>query len=406
VGDREVGLDKVFEAVGQFQSGRITEEELRLMECDACPGIGSCAGMFTANTMNNLSEALGMALPFNGSAPGVYSHRVWLAKETGRKIVELVSRGIRPRQILTREAFFNAVAVDMALGGSTNTALHLPALAYYADVDLTLRDFDTLSEKVPHLTSIAPAGPHHVVDLYHAGGVPAILTELRRKGLIDAGQMTVYGKTLGKMLEEIGAGIRDPQVIRPVDRPVHVTGGLAVLTGNLAPNGAIVKQAAVAEEMLRHTGPARVFHSEEEAFEAIMGGRIRKGDVVVIRYEGPRGGPGMREMLSPTSALAGMGLDKEVALITDGRFSGASRGASIGHISPEAAAGGPLAAVRDGDLIEIDIPSRRLTLRLPEEEIKRRLSGLPPFEPKVRSGYLARYARMVSSADLGAVLPK
>lgn len=406
VAGREMGLDKVFEAVGALKSDRITAEDLRRYECGACPGAGSCSGMFTANTMSNLSEALGISLPFNGSAPAVYADRVHLAKETGRQAVELVRSNLRPRDIMTREAFGNAVAADMALGGSTNTALHLPAIAYYADVDLTLKDFDPYTAKIPHLTSMAPAGPHHIVDLYHAGGVPAILAELGKAGLIDLETRTVYGTSLGGMLERIGAGIQDPNVIRPVENPVHPTGGLAVLTGNLAPEGAIVKQAAVAPEMLRHTGPARIFSSEEEAVAAITGGRIRKGDVLVIRYEGPRGGPGMREMLSPTSVLAGMGMDKDVALITDGRFSGATRGSSIGHVSPEAAARGPIAAVEEGDAIEIDIPGKSLRVKLSDEEIAARISRLPAFEPKVQRGYLGRYARMVSSADKGAVFEK
>jgi dihydroxy-acid dehydratase len=403
---RDTGLDKVFEAVGRFMSGKISAEELDAFECAACPGAGSCSGMFTANTMNNLSEALGMSLPFNGSTPAVFADRIRLAKQTGYKVLELVQKDIKPRDVMTREAFFNAVAVDMALGGSTNTALHLPAIAYYAEVDLTLKDFGAFTEKVPHLTSLAPAGPHHVVDLFYAGGVPAILAELHRSGLIHPEPMTVYGTPLGAMLKEINAGIKDRSVIRPVDSPVHKTGGLAILTGNLAPDGAIVKQAAVADEMLKHAGPARIFNSEEDAFEAIGAAEIKKGDVLVIRYEGPKGGPGMREMLSPTSALAGMGMDKQVALITDGRFSGASRGAAIGHVSPEAAAEGPLAALEDGDVIEIDIPNKSVNVRLSENDIRKRLERLPKFKPKVESGYLARYARMVSSADKGAVFPK
>jgi dihydroxy-acid dehydratase len=406
VGGKEIGLDKVFEAVGRFKGGKITADDLHACECSACPGAGSCAGMFTANTMSNLTEALGMALPFSGSAPAVFAERIWIAKQTGLKAVELVKRGIRPRDIMTREAFENAIAADMALGGSTNTALHIPAMAYYAEVDITLKDFAVFTEKVPHLTSLAPAGPHHVSDLYYAGGIPAIMAELKRAGLVHDQVMTVYAKPLGKMLREIKAGIKDPAVIRSVKNPVHAKGGLAVLTGNLAPGGAIVKQAAVAEEMLRHTGPARLFDSEEDAFQAIVGGRIRKGDVIVVRYEGPKGGPGMQEMLSPTSALAGMGLDKEVALITDGRFSGASRGAAIGHVSPEAAAGGPIATLQEGDIIEIDIPVKRLNVKLSQKEIKKRLAGLPKFEPKIKAGYLGRYAELVSSADKGAVFPR
>jgi dihydroxy-acid dehydratase len=307
---------------------------------------------------------------------------------------------------MTKEAFYNAVIMDMALGGSTNTALHIPALAYYAEVDLTLKDFNRFTERVPHLTSMAPAGPHHIVDLFYAGGVPAILAELRKAKLVYDEQLTVYGKGMGEMLDEIKAEIRDKSVIRPVDDPVHKTGGLAVLTGNLAPDGAIVKQAAVAEEMLEHSGPARIYHSEEEAVQAIMEGKIQKGDVLVIRYEGPRGGPGMREMLSPTSALAGMGMDKDVALITDGRFSGATRGACIGHVSPEAAAQGPIGAIGEGDIIEIDIPNKRVDVRLSEEEIAKRVDQMSEHEPKIKTGYLARYAKTVSSANRGAVLPR
>jgi dihydroxy-acid dehydratase len=403
---KDTGLDKVFEAVGRFKTGKISQEELDTFECAACPGAGSCAGMFTANTMNNLSEALGMSLPFNGSAPAVFAERVWLAKETGYKAVDLVKKNIKPRDIMTKDAFDNAIAVDMALGGSTNTALHIPALAYYAEVDLTLKDFDKFTAKVPHLTSIAPAGPHHVVDLFYAGGIPAILAELQKLELIKENPLTVYGKPLGDMLTEIKAGVKDYAVIRSIEKPVHATGGLAILTGNLAPDGAIVKQAAVSEEMLTHSGPARIFDSEETVFAAIMDAKIKKGDVIVVRYEGPKGGPGMREMLSPTSALAGMEMDKDVALITDGRFSGASRGSAIGHVSPEAAAKGPIAAIREGDIIKIDIPNKTLNVELTDDEIRKRLAELPEFEPKIKTGYLARYMQMVSSADKGAVFQR
>ena len=403
---KDTGLDKVFEAVGRFRGGRITAGELKKYECAACPGAGSCAGMFTANTMSNLSEALGMTLPLGGSAPAVYADRTWIAKQTGHAAVQLVKNKIRPRDILTRAAFHNAIATDMALGGSTNSALHLPAIAHYAEVDVTLADFGKFTDKTPHLTSLAPAGPHHVVDFFHAGGVPAVMAELRKGGLINEKAMTVFGKPVGKMLDAIKAGIKDPAVIRTLKNPVHRTGGLAVLTGNLAPQGAVVKQAAVSAEMLQHRGPARIFNSEEEAFKAIVAGKVRQGDVVVVRYEGPRGGPGMQEMLSPTAALAGMGLDKQVALITDGRFSGASRGAAIGHISPEAAARGPIAALREGDTIVIDIPAKTLNVRLSAKEIKKRLAALPEFKAKIRSGYLARYAAIVSSADKGAVFPR
>ncbi|MBL7178521.1 MAG: dihydroxy-acid dehydratase, partial [Desulfobacteraceae bacterium] len=402
----DTGLDKVFEAVGRFKNDDITEEELLMYECYACPGAGSCAGMFTANTMGNLSEALGMALPLNGSVPAVYSERVRLAKETGCSAVELVKKDIKPRDIMTKDAFLNMIAMDMALGGSTNSALHIPAMAYYADIDIKLKDFDRLAEKVPHLTSIAPAGSHHVIDLYYAGGVPAILVELKKKNLINDQVMTVSGKLLGEMLDDIRAEIKDPSVIRSIDNPVHSSGGLAVLKGNIAPDGAIVKQIAVADEMLKHSGPARVFHSEDDAFQAIMDENIKKGEVIVILYEGPRGGPGMREMLSPTSALAGMGLDRHVALVTDGRFSGATRGSAIGHVSPEAAVGGPIAAIQEGDIIEIDIPNKKLNVQLSEEEISKRIAQLPGFKPKITTGYLARYAKTVSSADKGAVFPK
>ncbi len=403
---RDTGLDKVFEAVGRYKGGKISAAELKKYECAACPGAGSCAGMFTANTMSNLSEALGMTLPLGGSAPAVYADRVWIAKQTGQTAVQLVKNKVRPLDILTREAFYNAIVTDMALGGSTNSALHVPAIAYYAGLDITLSDFGKFTDKTPHLTSLAPIGPHHVVDFFHAGGIPAVMAELRKGGLINEKAMTVFGKPVGKMLDAIKAGSKDKSVIRTLKNPVHATGGLAVLKGNLAPQGAIVKQAAVSKEMMKHSGPARIFNTEEDAFKAIVGGKLRKGDVVVVRYEGPRGGPGMQEMLSPTAALAGMGLDKEVALITDGRFSGASRGAAIGHISPEAAARGPIAALREGDIIAIDIPAKRLNVKLAAKEIKKRLAVLPGFTSKIRTGYLARYAAIVSSADKGAVFPR
>ena len=400
---RDVGLDKVFEAVGRLKSGGISESDLNAFECSACPGAGSCSGMFTANTMANLSEALGMALPLNGSIPAVYSQRIWLAKETGHHVVNLARKGITPRDVMTKGAFENMIVADMALGGSTNSVLHITAIAHYAGVDICLDDFDRLAENVPHLTSIAPAGPHHVVDLYHAGGVPAIMAELTKKNLVNEQEMTVSGKSMGEMLAAINGGTQDNSVIRSIDDPVHTKGGLAVLKGNIAPDGAIVKQVAVADEMLKHSGPARVFHSEDEAYGTIMAGKIQKGEVLVIRFEGPKGGPGMREMLSPTSALAGMGLDKAVALITDGRFSGATRGAAIGHVSPEAASGGPIAIIQDGDIIDIDIPGKTLNVQLDTQEIQKRLEQLPPFELKKKTGYLARYAANVSSADKGAV---
>lgn len=406
VNQNKVDLSTVFEATGKYAKKEISDEELYDLECRACPGDGSCAGMFTANTMSNLSEALGISLPFNGSAPAVFADRIRIAKKSGLKIVELVKKNIRARDIMTRKAFENAIAVDMALGGSTNTTLHLPAIAYYGEVDLELKDFAPFTEKVPHLTTISPAGPHHILDLYRAGGVPAVLAELSKKNLIHLDTMTVNGKTLGETLKEYKAGIKDPTVIRPIDKPVHETGGLAVLTGNLAPEGCIVKQAAVAPEMLHHKGPARVFNSEEEAVEALLKGKIKKGDVIVIRYEGPKGGPGMREMLAPTSTVAGLGLDKEVALITDGRFSGATRGASIGHISPEAAAGGLIGLVEEGDMIEIDIPNKKINLLVDEKEIEKRKANFKPLPPKITKGYLVRYAQHVTSANKGGVFEK
>ena len=402
----DTGLDKVFEAVGSHAAGKITDSELMEYECNACPGAGSCSGMFTANTMSNLSEALGMSLPFNGSIPAVYSKRTHLAKMTGIKAVELVAKDIKPKDIMTKQAFYNAIALDMVLGGSTNTSLHIPAIAYYTDVDITLKTFNRFTEKIPHLTTLVPSGPHHIEDLYHAGGVPAILSELIRGKLINDEQLTVYGTTMKKMLDDIGAGIKNYSVIRSLDKPVHQTGGLAVLTGNLAPNGGIVKQAAVADDMMKHTGPAIVFDNEEEAVKAIMGKKIKKGAVIVIRYEGPKGGPGMREMLSATSAVVGTGMDRKVALITDGRFSGATKGAAIGHISPEAAAKGPIAIVKNGDMIEIDIPAKKINLKLSDEEIQKRINDLPEFIPEINTGCLARYAKIVSSADRGAVFPR
>jgi dihydroxy-acid dehydratase len=400
---QKVDLSTVFEAVGKYSKHEISDDELYNLECQACPGDGSCAGMFTANTMSNLSEALGIGLPFNGSAPAVFADRIRIAKKAGLKIVELVQKNIRARDIMTRKAFENAIALDMALGGSTNTTLHLPAIAYYGEVDLELKDFAPFTEKVPHLTTIAPAGPHHILDLYRAGGVPALLAELAKKKLIHLDTMTVNGKTLGETLKEYNAGVKDYSIIRSIDKPVHETGGLAVLTGNLAPDGCIVKQAAVAPEMLHHKGPARVFNSEEEAVEALLKGKIKKGDVIVIRYEGPMGGPGMREMLAPTSTVAGLGLDKDVALITDGRFSGATRGASIGHISPEAAVGGLIGLIEEGDIIEINIPEKSINLLVSDEEIARRKANWKPLPPKVTTGYLVRYSQNVTSANKGGV---
>jgi dihydroxy-acid dehydratase len=404
VGQKEVlDLNNVFVGVGKKAINAITDEELYQLECDACPGEGSCAGMFTANTMANLSEALGIGLFFNGSIPAVFAKRQMLAKKAGWKIMELVEKDIKPRDIMTRKAFENAITLDMALGGSTNTALHLPAIAYYGDVELELKDFSDFSSKVPHLTNMVPAGPYSILDLYYAGGVPAVISELAKKKMIHLDTMTVNCKTLGESLKEYKAEVKNYDVIHPIDNPVHAAGGLAVLTGNLAPDGSIVKQAAVAPEMMKHSGPARVFDSEEDCSKAILGNKIKKGDVIVIRYEGPKGGPGMREMLSPTSTIAGMGLDKEVALLTDGRFSGATKGASIGHISPEAAVGGLIGLVEEGDIIEIDIPAKTLNLKVTGEEIEKRRKKWVPHPPKILSGYLARYSRMVTSGNRGAV---
>ncbi|HOO86708.1 MAG TPA: dihydroxy-acid dehydratase [Synergistales bacterium] len=400
-GGKDVDLSNIFEAVGKRAAGLISDEELREIEDITCPTCGSCAGMFTANTMNCMIEALGFALPGNGTIPAVYSARDRLAKEAGRQIMTLVERNIKPRDILTEKAFDNAVAVDMALGGSTNTALHLPALAHAAGLSLTLDRFDEISARTPHLCSMSPGGPHHIQDLYAAGGVQAVMARLVQGGLIDGNSLTVTGKTVAENLE--GVVVKDDAVIRPLDRPYHAQGGLAVLKGNIAPEGSVVKQSAVDPSMLKHSGPARVFDSEEAASKTILEKGIKDGDVVVIRYEGPKGGPGMREMLTPTSSLAGMGMDKTVALITDGRFSGASRGASIGHVSPEAAAGGMIGLVKEGDIIEIDIPARKLHLAVPEDEIARRRSEWKPVETQVDSLFLNRYREFVTSGSKGAV---
>jgi dihydroxy-acid dehydratase len=399
---RPVSLSNVFEAVGAVSAGRMSEEELALLEEEACPGWGSCAGMFTANSMNCLTEALGMALPGNGTIPAVSAARVRLAKEAGRQVMELWRQNIRPRDILTWEAFLNALAVDMALGCSTNTVLHLPAIAYEAGVELPLKLFAEISARTPNLCRLSPAGPHHMEDFHAAGGVPAVMAELASHDLLPGNPLTVTGRRVRENLA--GKRITNPEVIRPVASPYSPDGGLAVLWGNLAPEGAVVKKSAVAESMLRHRGPARVFNSEEEATRAILDGQIKPGDVVVIRYEGPRGGPGMREMLTPTAALAGMGLDAEVALLTDGRFSGATRGASIGHICPEAFVGGPLALVQDGDPIRIDIPQASLEVEITPEELQRRRACWTPPPPRVTAGYLARYQKLVTSASGGAVL--
>ncbi len=399
---KEVDLNTVFETVGKHIVGKATEEELLEVENAACPGCGSCSGMFTANTMNCMMEALGIGLPGNGTIPAVYAARDRLAKDAGRAIMNLVEKNIRPRDILTRKAFENAIAVDLALGGSTNTTLHLPAIAHAAGVDFDIELFNQIGGKVPHLCSMSPGGSHHIQDLYQAGGVQALMAQLSAKGLLHGECITATGKTVRENIK--GAQVKNPEVIRPLDRPYHATGGLAILKGSLAPDGAVVKQSAVAPEMLVHKGPARVFDSEEDAFAAIKARKILDGDVLVIRYEGPKGGPGMREMLTPTSALAGMGMDKTVALITDGRFSGASRGASIGHVSPEAAAGGPIALVREGDMISVDIPAKKLDILVDEAELARRKAQWKPYAQPVDSDFLDRYRRVTTSGNKGAVL--
>jgi dihydroxy-acid dehydratase len=398
---RRMGVDSAYEASGQRSSGRITDAELEEIECRACPGAGSCSGLYTANSMNCLCEALGLALPGNGTIPAVYGARMALAREAGRKAVEAVRQDLRPRQILSRQAFLNAVAVDMALGGSTNTALHLPAMAAEAQVELTLDDFDRISDKVPHLCSLAPSGPYFMEDLYAAGGVMTVCKVLDSLEAIDGKALTITGKPIADSYRN--APEPDGTFVARADKPYHSSGGLAVLKGTLSPGGSIVKQAAVDPQMLVHEGPARVFDSEEEAQSAITSGKIVAGDVVVIRYEGPKGGPGMREMLSPTSSIAGMGLDKEVALLTDGRFSGATRGASIGHITPEAAAGGPIGLVQEGDRIRIDIPAKRLDLLISEEELVKREASFSPVRKQTGSVYLDIYSQNVASAAQGAI---
>ncbi len=397
-------LSSVFEAVGAEANGSISSDELRAFEKSACPGCGSCSGMFTANSMNCLTEALGMGLPGNGTIPAVMADRDRIAKEAGYRVMDLVKDQVLPRDIMTKAAFENALAVDMALGCSTNSMLHLPAIAHEAEVDFSLEMADAISAKTPNLCHLSPAGSDHIEDLHRAGGVYAVMGELSKKGLIHTDLPTVMGKSIGELIS--GATNKDPKVIRPIDNPWSPRGGIAVLTGNIAPNGAVVKQSAVAEEMLVHSGPARVFYSEEESIEAILGGSIQPGDVVVILYEGPKGGPGMREMLSPTAAIAGMGLDHQVALITDGRFSGATRGAAIGHISPEAAAGGPVGVVQEGDIISINIPQGTLNLLIDENELAQRVSQWTPREAKITEGYLGRYRSVVTSADKGAVCLK
>ncbi len=402
VDDQALDLSSVFEAVGQHQAGSIDDAGLRAVECGACPTCGSCSGMFTANSMNCLAEVVGMALPGNGTIPAVYSERIRLAKESGARVMDVLARDLRPRQILTQAAVGNALAADASLGCSTNTVLHLAAIATEAGLPFDLDQINRVAAAVPHICRIAPAGSHHMEDLYHAGGIQAVMARLIDAGLMDGSALSVAGGTVGEAVAH--ARVLDETVIRPLDDPWHATGGLAVLFGNLAPNGAVVKEGAVADEMLRHRGPARVFESEAEAVLAIGARDIADASVVVIRGEGPKGAPGMPEMLSATSMLAGQGRDKDVALLTDGRFSGATRGAAIGHVAPEAAAGGPIAAVRDGDAISIDIPARTLTLELPEEEIARRLAERRPAPRDGVAGYLARYVRLVSGAEKGAVL--
>ncbi len=398
---RKVNLISVFEAVGKVKTKEIDEKELKELEVCACPTCGSCAGMFTANSMNCLSEAIGLALPGNGTIPAVYSDRIRLAKESGRKVMELLKKGITPRKIATKKAFENAIAVDMALGCSTNTVLHLMAIAKEAGVKLSLKTFDEISRKTPVLAKLIPAGPHSVADLHHAGGIPAVMKELSKIGVIHTGVKTVTGKTWKSILAE--AKVFNHEVIRPVEDPYAKEGGIAILYGNLAPEGAVVKTSGVIPKMMKHEGPAKVFNSEEEAYKAILGGKIKPGDVVVIRYEGPKGGPGMREMLSPTSAIIGMGLGDSVALITDGRFSGGTHGACVGHVSPEAAEGGPIALVENGDIIKINIPERKLELKVsPEELEKRRKKWRPPV--KKLKGVLKKYYSLVGSGAGGAVL--
>lgn len=399
---QKLTLNSMFEAVGQVSAGTMTMEELHELEQSACPTCGSCAGMFTANSMNCLTEVLGMGLPGNGTIPAVYSARLRLAKEAGRQVMELLTRDIRPLDIMKPAAFKNALAVDMALGCSTNTALHLPAIAHEIGMKLDLALVNEISKTTPHLCKLSPAGESTIEDFHRAGGVPAVMKELAEHGLLDDSLMTVTGKTIRENLQDVVN--LEPNVIRPVKDPYSHDGGLAVLWGNLAPDGAVVKRAAVAPSMLVHEGPARVFDSEEEAVSAILGKQIKPGDVVVIRYEGPRGGPGMREMLTPTSALCGMGLDDRVALITDGRFSGASRGAAIGHVSPEAALGGTIGLLKDGDIIKIDIPNNSLNVLLDEAELKARKENWQAPAPRIKSGYMARYAKLVTSASTGAII--
>ena len=400
--DKRLSLTDMFEFVGAEAAGNMSEAEVVEEENVACPTCGSCSGMFTANSMNCLTEVIGMGLPGNGTIPAVYGARVQLAKKAGMQIMTLVEKDIKPRDIMTEAAFTNAMTMDMALGCSTNSMLHLPAIAHEAGVTLNLEIANEVSARTPNLTKLAPAGHTFIVDLYEAGGIPAVESEIAKKGLLDLNCMTVTGKTVGENIE--GAVNKDTNIIRPIDNPYSETGGIAILKGNIAPDGCVVKRSAVKPEMLVHEGPAVVFDSEDESIEAILGGKIKKGDVVVIRYEGPKGGPGMREMLSPTSAIAGMGLDSDVALITDGRFSGATRGAAIGHVSPEAAEGGPIAFIKDGDIISINIPEGTIEVKVSDEEMEERKKNFTPKPPKIQGGVLAKYAALVTSASTGAVL--
>ena len=399
---RKRSLSSMFEAVGEYSAGKLTADDVCEFEEEVCPTCGSCSGMYTANSMNCLTEVLGMGLRGNGTIPAVYSERIRLAKHAGMQVMEMYRQNIRPRDIMTEDAILNALTVDMALGCSTNSMLHLPAIAHEIGMDFDITFANEISAKTPNLCHLAPAGPTYMEDLNEAGGVYAVMNELNKLGLLHTDCMTVTGKTVGENIKDCVN--LNPEVIRPVENPYSKTGGLAVLTGNLAPDGSVVKRSAVVPEMMVHEGPARVFECEEDACEAILSGKIKEGDVVVIRYEGPKGGPGMREMLNPTSEIAGMGLGSTVALITDGRFSGASRGASIGHVSPEAAVGGPIALVEEGDIIKINIPENRLELAVSDEELARRKANWTPREPKVKTGYLARYASMVTSGNRGAIL--
>ena len=405
---KNISVTQMFEGAGAVLAGKITEDDLDEMEEAACPGCGSCAGMFTANSMNCLTEAIGMGLPGNGTIPAVHAARIRLAKHAGMKVMELLEKDIKPRDIMTPAAFANALAADMALGCSTNTTLHVPAIAREAGVPFELDSLNEISKHTPHLTTISPAiahppdGIHHIQDLDEAGGISAVMKELSKKGLLDLSVMTVTGNTLGENIA--GASNRNPDVIRPIDNPYHEEGGLAILKGNLAPDGAVVKQSAVDPEAWVFTGPARIFECEDDAVEEILAGKVNKGEVIVVRNEGPRGGPGMREMLTATATVSGMGMGKYVALITDGRFSGASRGACVGHVSPEAASGGPIGLLREGDIISIDIPGKRLDVKLSDEELAARRAEWKAPEPRVKEGYLARYARMVSSASTGAIV--